>query len=145
MMTQAKSRCLRAASAWTDQAITRSMIWIAICAAKTNRRQSARAAATFLTRSPLARYRQSCQNEPKLTPEEHAGLAIADHDEIRKSLRFALRFDDRKRMHRAAELMAGITADHLTRYLERCGYVVMKKPEPPTAWISAHSTIPMKD
>jgi hypothetical protein len=83
-MTQAKSRCLRAASAWTDQAITRSMIWIAICAAKTNRRQSARAAATFLTRSPLARYRQSCQNEPKLTPEEHAGLAIADHDEIRK-------------------------------------------------------------
>jgi hypothetical protein len=93
----------------------------------------------------LASYRRAVPDDPKLTPEERAGLTIADPDEIRKSLSFALRFDGRKRLHRADEHMSNITADHLIRYLERSGYVVMKKPPSPTAWVSPHSTIFMKD
>jgi hypothetical protein len=39
--------------------------------------------------------------------------------------------------------MANIAADHLVRYLEGCGYMILKKPTPPH--VSPHSTIPMKD
>jgi hypothetical protein len=49
-------------------------------------------------------------------------------DEIADTLAFALRFDGRKRVHQADEMMARIVADRLVRHLERSGFVVMKKP-----------------
>ena len=58
--------------------------------------------------------------DEKLTP--------ADRDDLAQALSFALRFDGRKRFRRGDESMADITADHLIRHLDRCGYAVMQKP-----------------
>jgi hypothetical protein len=49
-------------------------------------------------------------------PGSNAGLA------------FALKFEGRKRWHDAHAFMADIVAKRLVRYLERAGYVVMKRP-----------------
>ena len=43
-------------------------------------------------------------------------------------LSFGLRFNGRRRIHSADELMADIMAERLVEYLERAGYVVMCKP-----------------
>jgi hypothetical protein len=55
-------------------------------------------------------------------------LRPAARDELTQSLSFAVRFNGRKRVHGADELMAQITAERLVEYLERAGYVVMCKP-----------------
>lgn len=59
-------------------------------------------------------------HDDKLTPVDLSDLA--------HSVAFALRFNGRKRFHQGDEFMANLTADHIVRYLDRCGYVVMKKP-----------------
>ena len=56
----------------------------------------------------------------KLTPANPADLADA--------LAFALRFQGRKRIHNADEIMAGIVARRLVEHLEKAGFVVMRKP-----------------
>jgi hypothetical protein len=48
------------------------------------------------------------------------------------TLSFALRYQGRKRVHQGDELMARIAAERLVQHLERCGFVVMKKPPAPT-------------
>jgi hypothetical protein len=58
--------------------------------------------------------------DEKLTPADPADLA--------GSIVFALKFEGKKRWHDADELMAAIVAKRLIRHLERCGYVVMKRP-----------------
>jgi hypothetical protein len=55
-------------------------------------------------------------------------LRPATRDELTQSLSFALRFNGRRRIHRADEFMAHITAERLVEYLERAGYLVMCKP-----------------
>jgi hypothetical protein len=55
----------------------------------------------------------------KLTPADPGDLAAA--------LAFALRFQGRKRVHHADELMAEIAAKRLVEHLERAGFVVMKR------------------
>jgi hypothetical protein len=55
-------------------------------------------------------------------------LRPATRDELTQSLSFALRFNSRRRVHDADELMAQITAERLVEHLERSGYVVMCKP-----------------
>ena len=57
------------------------------------------------------------QTSPPPTPEE-----------LQQTLAFALRYDGRRRIHNADELMARITAERLVEHLARCGFVVMKKP-----------------
>jgi hypothetical protein len=67
-------------------------------------------------------------SEPSLRP--------ATADEIATSLSFALRYDGRKRVHHADDIMAKITADRLVRHLEASGFVLMKRPpgaQPTTA------------
>jgi hypothetical protein len=62
-------------------------------------------------------------------PDDLAKLRPADADDLRRSLAYALRFNGRRaRFRQADELMAEITADHLAKHLERCGYVIMRKP-----------------
>ncbi len=56
----------------------------------------------------------------KLTPADPSDLAAA--------LAFALRFQGRKRVHNADEIMSEIVAKRLVDHLERSGFVVMKKP-----------------
>ncbi|MGH7187942.1 MAG: hypothetical protein ACREF0_02020 [Acetobacteraceae bacterium] len=55
-------------------------------------------------------------------------LSPATIEELRESLAFALRFEGRKRVHHADEVMARITAERLIQHLERSGYVVMRRP-----------------
>lgn len=55
-------------------------------------------------------------------------LSPATDEELRESLSFALRFEGRRRVHHADEVMARITAERLIQHLERSGYVVMKRP-----------------
>jgi hypothetical protein len=60
------------------------------------------------------------ESDPKLTP--------ADASDIAESISFALLFSGKKRIHDNDRLTASITAKHIVRHLERCGYVLMKKP-----------------
>lgn len=55
-------------------------------------------------------------------------LRPATPDEIAETLSFALRYEGRKRVRDADDIMARITAERLVRHLEISGYVVMKRP-----------------
>jgi hypothetical protein len=63
------------------------------------------------------------------------GLRPATPEDLANALAFALRFNGRKRTHNADEIMAQIVAERLVEYLERAGFVVMKRP--PSAGASA--------
>jgi len=41
---------------------------------------------------------------------------------------YALQFEGRKRVHNADELMSEIIAKRLVEHLERCGFIVMRRP-----------------
>ena len=55
-------------------------------------------------------------------------LTPACAEDLSNALAFALRFEGRKRVHNADEIMAEIVAKRLVEHLERVGFVVMKKP-----------------
>ncbi len=59
------------------------------------------------------------------------GLRPATEDELKRALSFALRFDGRKRHHRADDFMAEVAAQKLVDYLAQAGFVVLKKPPAP--------------
>jgi len=58
--------------------------------------------------------------EPDLRP--------ATPRDLQEALAFALRFEGRKRIHDADEMMSQITAERLVRHLDRCGFVLMRRP-----------------
>ncbi len=72
----------------------------------------------MLAASPVMtlRGRRSLRNSP------------ADPSDLAAALAFALRFQGRKRVHNADEIMAEIVAKRLVEHLERAGFVVMKRP-----------------
>ncbi len=55
-------------------------------------------------------------------------LTPADPSDLTEALAFALRFEGRKRVHKADEIMAEIVAKRLVEHLERAGFVLMKRP-----------------
>jgi hypothetical protein len=55
-------------------------------------------------------------------------LRPATAAEVTEALSFALRYDGRKRVHHADEMMARITAERLVDHLTRSGFVLMKTP-----------------
>jgi hypothetical protein len=61
-----------------------------------------------------------------MSPDE--SLLPANAEDIADALAFALRYSGRKRVHDSAEIMASIVAKRLVAHLERCGFVVMRKP-----------------
>jgi hypothetical protein len=65
-------------------------------------------------------YRLPMADADKLTPADPSDLAAA--------LAYALRYQGRKRVHNADEIMAEIVARRLVEHLERAGFVVMKRP-----------------
>ncbi len=73
-------------------------------------------------------YHRLMTNEsgPMTVPAQH--LKPASRDELANALAFALRFEGRKRVHNADEIMAEIVAKRLVEHLERAGFVVMKRP-----------------
>ncbi len=54
-------------------------------------------------------------------------LTPADPHDLANALAFALRFQGRKRVHNADEIMSEIVAKRLVEHLERAGFVVMKR------------------
>ena len=64
-------------------------------------------------------------------------LRPATADEIADALSFALRYQGRKRVHHADDVMARITAERLVQHLEGSGFVLMKGP-PRGAPTTAH-------
>lgn len=68
----------------------------------------------------------------------------ASPEEIATSLAFALRYNGRKRVHDADEVMARITADRLVRHLAASGFVIMKAPPGP-APTTSHMPNPVPD
>jgi hypothetical protein len=65
-------------------------------------------------------YRPRMPDDEKLTP--------ADPKDIADTIAFSLRFEGRKRVHDADAFMASIVAQRVVRHLERCGFVLMKRP-----------------
>ena len=55
-------------------------------------------------------------------------LTPADSSDVADALAYALRFEGRKRVHNADEIMAEIVAKRLVEHLERAGFVIMKRP-----------------
>ena len=53
-------------------------------------------------------------------------LRPATPDEIADALSFALRYQGRKRVNHADDMMARITADRLVRHLTASGFVLLK-------------------
>jgi len=55
-------------------------------------------------------------------------LRAATADEIADVMAFALRYEGRKRVHHADEVIARIAAERLVEHLVAAGFVVMRKP-----------------
>jgi len=60
--------------------------------------------------------------------DDPGALSPATFEDVADALAFALRFQGRKRVHSADELMSAIVAKRLVEHLERSGFVVMKRP-----------------
>jgi len=58
-------------------------------------------------------------------------LTLAEPADVAEALAFALRYDGRKRVHQANDMMASIAAERLVQHLALSGFVVMKKPPTP--------------
>jgi hypothetical protein len=54
-------------------------------------------------------------------------LHLANPQDLASALAFALRFEGRKRVHNANEIMAEIVAKRLVAHLERAGFVVLQR------------------
>jgi hypothetical protein len=66
---------------------------------------------------------------PLVSPmSETPKLLAASAAEIAEALAFALRYEGRKRVFHADEIMARITANQLVAHLTESGFVVMKAP-----------------
>jgi hypothetical protein len=60
--------------------------------------------------------------------DDPSALSLAKFEDLADALAFTLRFQGRKRVHNADELMWAIVAKRLVEHLERSGFVVMKRP-----------------
>ncbi|MFL5281684.1 MAG: hypothetical protein ACJ8AW_12005 [Rhodopila sp.] len=55
-------------------------------------------------------------------------LCPATPEAISEALSYALRYEGRRRVHHADNMLARITADRLVQHLEASGFVVMRRP-----------------
>ncbi len=71
-----------------------------------------------------------CSEPTTILPlmSDPAALEPATPEDLIAALAFALRFQGRKRVHNADEIMAEIVAKRLAEHLQRAGFVVMKGP-----------------
>jgi hypothetical protein len=67
-------------------------------------------------------------SKARIAREPADNLTPADARDLPESIAFALRFENRKRKHDAAEYMAAIAAERVVRHLERVGFVVRNHP-----------------
>jgi hypothetical protein len=69
---------------------------------------------------------------------DRSKLRPATSEEIAEALSFALRFDGKRPFPQSSSLMAQITAVHLVRHLQRCGFQLMKTPDAAAPSASNH-------
>ena len=83
----------------------------------------------FRRQSPFAADTDSLtdDSEPVTAPADERRTR-ASADDLAAALAFALRFEGRKRVHNADEIMSEIVARRLVEHLARAGFVVMKRP-----------------
>jgi hypothetical protein len=75
-------------------------------------------------------------------PDQDEKLTLADAGDTAESIAFALMFSGKKRVHDSDRMTASIAAQRVVRHLEKCGFVVMKRPpiggsdplNKPTGW-----------
>ena len=60
-------------------------------------------------------------------PDDPNALSPVTAEDVADALAFALRFQGRKRVHNADEIISEIVAKRLVEHLERAGFVVMKR------------------
>ena len=65
-------------------------------------------------------------------------LRPAARNDMEQALSFALRFDGKKPLKQATNLMADITAEHLANHLEKSGFVILRKPPREAPTVSHH-------
>ena len=73
-----------------------------------------------------------------MSDDDKPDLRPATTSELQESLSFALRYEGRRRVHHADDVMARITAERLVRHLEQSGFVLMKRPSRDAPSTSAH-------
>ena len=73
-----------------------------------------------------------------MTDADKRDLVPATAAEVEESLSFGLRYAGKRRVHTADDVMARVTAERLVQHLQRCGYVVMRKPGPNAPSTSGH-------
>ena len=73
-----------------------------------------------------------------MSDDDKLHLQAATTAELQETLSFALRFEGRKRVHHADDVMANITAERLVRHLERSGFILMRKPSVNAPSTSGH-------
>lgn len=71
-------------------------------------------------------------------PDDIPPRRPATDQEVVEALSFALRFDGRRPFPQASSLMARITAEHLARYLAKCGFELVKRPDRAAPTTSHH-------
>jgi hypothetical protein len=62
--------------------------------------------------------------------DDHERLTPVSPEDLAHALAFALRFQGRKRVHNADEIMSEIVAKRLVEHLERSGFAVMTPSSP---------------
>ena len=65
-------------------------------------------------------------------------LRPATGEEVRETLSYALRYEGRRRVHTADDVMARVTAERLGEHMARSGLVVMRRPDAPAPTTSHH-------
>ncbi|MEZ7137991.1 hypothetical protein [Komagataeibacter sp. SM21] len=73
-----------------------------------------------------------------MTQDSLPDLRPASLEEIEASLSHGLRYDGRRKVHTADEMMARITAERLVAYLQSCGYVILRRAGAPAPSSSTH-------
>lgn len=70
--------------------------------------------------------------------EKDGHLLPASSSEIAEALIHGLRYDGRRRVHDADELMARVVAERLVEHLERSGFVLCRRPGAPQPDATPH-------
>ena len=73
-----------------------------------------------------------------MTDDEKNALRPATPDEVDGVLSYGLQYNGRQRVHSATDIMAQITVERLRETMEKCGMVMMKRPDAVAPSTSGH-------
>ncbi len=73
----------------------------------------------------------SVRNDALASGDDDRAFGPTRPEDIANALAFALRYSWRKRVQDSTEIMAAIVAKRLIERLDRCGFIILKKPSIP--------------